>query len=102
LPPGDVVFIRQVLQHLSNNDIALVISKLTQYRVLVVTEHLPPNNDFVPNVDISNGAHIRLQGTFSSGVVLTAPPFNLVPKHERVLCEVDGYGGVIRTTAYEQ
>jgi SAM-dependent methyltransferase len=41
LPEGHVVFIRQVLQHLSNEQIGQVIPKLQSFRYWVVTEHLP-------------------------------------------------------------
>ena len=41
LPQGDVVFIRQVLQHLSNADIAAVVPKLSAFAHVIVTEHVP-------------------------------------------------------------
>jgi len=31
LPPGDVVILKQVLQHLRNADIAAIVEKLAQY-----------------------------------------------------------------------
>lgn len=99
LPKGDVVFIRQVLQHLSNNHIKRSLPKIsTNYKFLVLTEHLPRHRNFEPNLDKPAGADIRLR--VKSGVVLTAPPFNLKVIDERVLCEVPEYGGVIRTTVY--
>ena len=99
LPPGDVVFIRQVLQHLSNDQIISVLPKLAStYRYLVVTEHLPGIDNFVPNLDKQPGPSIRLE--FNSGVVLTKPPFDLRPLEERILCEVGRYGGLIRTHVY--
>lgn len=109
LPHGDVVMIRQVLQHLSNAQIAQVVPKLTHYRYLIVTEHLPGARDFPPNLDMPMGAGIRVGrqkkgGAQDSGVVLTAPPFSLAVTSERVLCEVeDPYnpGTIIRTTLYE-
>ncbi len=55
LPPGDVVMLRQVLQHLSNAQIARVVPKLTNYRYLIITEHLPGNADFRPNLDMPMG-----------------------------------------------
>jgi hypothetical protein len=39
LPSGDVCFLRQVLQHLSNRQIAAVLAKLGQYKWAVITEH---------------------------------------------------------------
>jgi Methyltransferase domain len=101
LPSGEVVFLRQVLQHLSNREILQVIAKLSAYKFLVLTEHLPANPVFAPNLDKPHGAGIRLGRGSGSGVVLTSPPFNLQIKSEQVLCEVSAYGGVIRTSVYE-
>lgn len=99
LPAGDVVFVRQVLQHLSNAQIAQAIPKIrAAYRFLVLTEHLPGLPDFVPNLDKQPGIGVRTGA--GSGVVLTRPPFDLAPVDERVLCEVTEFGGVIRTTLY--
>ena len=106
LPGGDVVFIRQVLQHLSNKDVSKVIPKLSQYRYVVLTEHLPATPNFEPNLDIKRGRDIRMNvGTSGSGLVLTKPPFNLRVQSERMLCEVaeasGDRAGVIRTMLYE-
>jgi ribosomal protein L11 methylase PrmA len=99
LPPGDAVFIRQVLQHLSNTEIARVVTKLVgRYRYLILTEHVPPSH-FVPNLNKTTGPNIRL--LFESGVVLTAPPFNLHVVSQRELCEVGQHGGRIQTLLYE-
>jgi hypothetical protein len=99
LPPGDIVFVRQVLQHLSNADVQRLVEKLHPYKFLVLTEHVPARPGFAPNVDQATGAGTRLQT--GSGVVLTAAPFALRARAERTLCEVHGYGGVIRTIAYQ-
>lgn len=100
LPVGDVVFIRQVLQHLSNEHIAQALPQIQRsFRHLVLTEHLPANTNFTPNRNKPAGPDIRLH--LNSGVVLTEPPFSLRVRSERELCEVPQFGGVIRTTAYE-
>jgi hypothetical protein len=103
LPEGDVVFLRQVLQHLSNAQILKVVRKLYHHKFLVLTEHVPPNPAFTPNRDKTTGGRIRLpQG---SGVVLTEPPFLLRVRSESVICTIDQsvaqYPGLIRTTLYE-
>lgn len=98
LPPGEVVFIRQVLQHLSNEEIAALVPKLYDFKYIVLTEHLPINKDFVHNLEHGTGPGIRL--AFNSGVVLTSPPFNFVCKSQHILCEVAGYGGRIQTMLY--
>jgi len=42
LPEGDICFVRQVLQHLSNDQIAGVLPKLGKFRWCFITEHLLP------------------------------------------------------------
>jgi len=99
LPEGDVAFVRQVFQHLSNSAIRAVVDKIAaKYKFLVLTEHLPRSASFIPNLDIRTGQHIRM--SIGSGVVLTREPFRLRPESERLLCEVVAGGGVIRTTLY--
>jgi len=68
LPPGDVVILKQVLQHLRNADIAAIVEKLAQYPTWIVCEHLPAG-PFVANVDKPTDAEIRLHRR--SGVVLS-------------------------------
>jgi len=99
LPDGEIVFIRQVLQHLSNADISSVVQKVIhKYEYLVLTEHLPFSS-FTPNIDKLAGANIRLD--VNSGVVLTEAPFNMRASNERTLCEIAGYGGIIQTKLYK-
>jgi hypothetical protein len=98
LPPGDLVMVRQVLQHLSNAQISTIVSKLGMYRHWIVTEHLPNTSNFVPNRDKRHGRDIRLDT--GSGVILTEAPFSVRPRAERVLCEAPQYGGMVRTVAY--
>lgn len=99
LPQADVVVIRQVLQHLSNAQVAKISSKLKRYKAAIVTEHVPADADFMPNKDQVAGPHTRLG--LGSGVVLTAPPFDLSPRNVRQLCAVGQHGGIISTIAYE-
>jgi hypothetical protein len=101
LPKAEIVFIRQVLQHLSNEQVSLLMPKLKpSFKYLLLTEHLPSSKYFVPNLDKPTGPDIRLG--VESGIVLTEPPFNLVVKNERILCELyEDRGGAIRTTIYE-
>jgi hypothetical protein len=98
LPPADVAFLRQVLQHLSNAQVARVLAKLHQYHWLIVTEHLPATAAFRANRDKPLGPGVRQR--FGSGLVLTAPPFNLRPREQRELCAVPCEAGTIQTIAY--
>ena len=98
LPKGDIMFVRQVLQHLSNEEIIKFISKIaSSCNFLILTEHLPKNR-FKANINKSTGSNIRL--SMNSGVLITAPPFNFSAKEEFVLCEVQDSGGVIKTIIY--
>lgn len=99
LPAGDVVFIRQVFQHLSNALIQRTLRKLLQtYDHLILTEHLPAGDDFVANIDAPNGPGTRQ--AVKSGIWVTKPPFDLQVVTEDVLCDAELDGSIIRTTAY--
>jgi hypothetical protein len=98
LPTGRVVFIRQVLQHLANADIARVVAKLPQFEYVVITEHLPADPGFVPNLDMPTGPHIRLG--LGSGIDVAQPPFDLAFVEKSVICTVELGEAIIRTTAY--
>jgi len=99
LPKGDCVLLRQVLQHLSNHEIEKVVSKLSDYKYVILTEHLPVGN-FIPNKNIISGQGIRIKK--KSGVNLLVPPFCLKIKKEKQLLSVvlDNNKGVIITTLY--
>lgn len=100
LPKADCVFIRQVLQHLSNKEVEAVVKQLYRYKYLILTEHLPVE-DFEPNIDIISGQGIRLKK--KSGINLLAPPFNLEVKSEKQLVSVNlnDNKGVLVTTLYQ-
>ena len=100
LPDGDIVFIRQVFQHLGNAQIEKALAKCKKYGTWIVTEHLPAGDDFTPNIDISAGCGIR--GLVNSGVVITAPPFSLQNFQSRSICEIPYNGDVIRTMLFER
>ncbi len=82
LPKADVIILRQVLQHLSNAEIQSIVSKLSNYKYIILTEHLP-EADFLPNKDLISGQGIRLK--HGSGVDLLDAPFNLKIKTKHVL-----------------
>ena len=86
LPSGDVCFVRQILQHMSNESILSFLKSVNKYKYLIVTEHWPLSKNFVPNINKPDGTDIRAYE--ESGVVLTAPPFNLKVIKDIDLCEV--------------
>ncbi len=106
LPDGDICLIRQVLQHLSNHQIAQILHKLKKYRHIIITEHVPSSqSNWTPNLDKPTGKGIRLER--NSGVDITSPPFSIPSKSVRTILDVpgnphDGGGdpGIIRTVIY--
>lgn len=105
LPMADVAFVRQVLQHLSNDDIQAFVDKLNNkrpFKFLIVTEHLPASESFMPNVDKPTGPNVRVGA--NSGVVLHEAPFNLRSREHSVILELPEHVGVtkasIRSTLY--
>ena len=99
LPLADCVLVRQVLQHLSNAEIHKVLSKLTNFNYILLTEHLP-EGDFTPNIDIISGQGIRLKK--QSGVDLLAPPFHFKVKEEKEMLSLTSkdFKGRLVTTLY--
>jgi hypothetical protein len=75
LAGGDLCLVREVFQHLSNAAISSVLSKISKYKWVIVTENLPgPIGSFKPNWDKPNGRDARC--VWNSDIVLSAPPFN--------------------------
>ena len=95
LPDGDIVIIRQVLQHLDNASVSKVTAKLSKYRMAIITEHVPADK-FIANLDMPTGTGNRT--SIHSGLVLSEPPFSL-PVGETI-CEVSQHGGLIRTNLH--
>ena len=96
LPPGDLVIVRQLFQHLRKDQIQAILRKFARYRTWIISQHVP-SSSFVPNLDILSGPD-RL--SVGSGVVITQAPFWVRPRHSQVLSEVHVKGGVIRAQTY--
>src|SRR5262249_22061531 len=73
LPNGDLCVIRQVFQHLSNRDIAAVLRKVRQYRLLVVTDEQVVGDKSGSNADIM--PYHGTRRVFRQGLKLEAAPF---------------------------
>jgi hypothetical protein len=107
LPEGDVCLVRQVFQHLSNDQILAVLPKLDRYGWCFITEHHPSESRLLQaNKDKPHGGGIR--ASQRSGVYLDQPPFNIPKGRLRLLMEMPGTSlpggvdpGVIRTFILE-
>jgi hypothetical protein len=86
LPEGELCLIRQVLQHLSNQEIAGILHNTQKYKYAIITEHYPgPSRHIVPNKDKIHNDSTRL--LYDSAVYLDLPPFNA--KVSGVLMDVE-------------
>lgn len=84
IPKYDVIFTKEVFQHLSNNDICKSLNNISgSCKYLVVTESRPGNAEFVANLDKPTGVGTRSQ--FESGVDLLKPPFSMQCKTSDVV-----------------
>ncbi len=74
MPDADLCLIRQVLQHLSNEQIIKILSKCAKYKYVIVAEHHAGQSHFKKeNCDKFAGSDVRVfQG---SGVYLEKHPF---------------------------
>lgn len=76
LPEADIVLVREVLQHLSNAQVAAILAKLRRYPEAYVTTPEPPAGaDITPNRDLVPGPDTR--SVFGSALLLEKPPFDL-------------------------
>lgn len=74
LPDGDLCLVRQVLQHLSNSQIASALRNLSKYEYVLITEHYPSEDRLrAANTDKPHGADTRVVD--GSAVVLSEAPF---------------------------
>jgi len=100
LPGGDIIILRQVLQHLSNIDIEKVLRSIEHnFKYLIFTDHQPLNSNWKPNIDKLTGSNIRNE--FNSGLDLTAEPFNLSVAESQIIDSVRIDDGYIRTFIYK-
>ncbi|UKM64980.1 class I SAM-dependent methyltransferase [Flavobacteriaceae bacterium GSB9] len=99
IPQADCIILRQVLQHLSNSEIQNILKKLTSFKYIILTEHIPLGH-FTPNVDIISGQGNRTK--HHSGVNILEPPFNFNVKEEECLDQhhLENNKGKIVTTLY--
>ena len=76
LPDSELCLIRQVLQHLSNEEIQIVLKKLEKYKFVIITEHYPsPKRRPIVNKNKPHGADVRIYD--NSAIYLDKHPFNI-------------------------
>ena len=68
-PGADLLICKDVLQHLTNEDIFVFLEKISAFEHCLITNDVDPNTDTAENENILRGKH--------RFVDLEAPPFNL-------------------------
>lgn len=97
IPNGDLLLIRETLQHLRNCDVQTVLNKTQAFRYVLVTETVDPDPAMF-NPDIPTGASRAL---LSSGLFLEKEPFNMPV--EEVHSYPHGFSNaVVRTVLIEK
>lgn len=97
LPEGDLCLIRQVFQHLSNDEIAKALDNLANFSWILISEDVPRNPKSF-NRDKPHGPDVR--GYCGSGVYLDKPPFS---RQVRELWSLRlREGAVLRTVLLDQ
>jgi hypothetical protein len=78
-PAGDVCLVRQVFQHLPNEDIVRALKNLRGFAALYVTEGQPVQRIGLVNPDKKVGADVRFDWRrgIGRGIELSEPPFSL-------------------------
>jgi SAM-dependent methyltransferase len=80
LPTADVAIMRQILQHLSNEEVLEALNNVrAHYPITIITEHVCTGERCVPNIDITHGPGTR--APFGSGVFIDAAPFCMPAAH---------------------
>ena len=74
LPSGDLCLIRQVFQHLSNEEIGKALAKLADFTWVLISEEVVSNPGSF-NRDKPHGPDVR--GFYGSGVYVEHPPFSI-------------------------
>jgi hypothetical protein len=93
-PSGDLILIRQVLQHLTNAQIEQILKNLeaSEWRRALITEDVhDPENNQTPNLDLPSHT-VRTRVSMNSGVFLDKDPFNRDAKRLAVLYGCNGVG----------
>lgn len=74
LPQGDLCLVRQVLQHLSNDEIGSVLANIRPFPAALISEDVPMHPKIF-NRDKPHGPDVR--SYFGSGVYPDQPPFSV-------------------------
>lgn len=66
MPQGDLILIKEVLQHLSNNDVKTILDRLDKYKYVIIATSIIKNGE--NNKEVNAGQW--------RGIDITKPPFD--------------------------
>ena len=99
LPNGDCVFLKEVLQHLTNDEVKIILNKLYKFKFVIITENIPFGK-FHDNLDKIKGPESRQY--LNSGIIVEKPPFNFKFHNKKELLKIKRPGiGYLVTNLYE-
>ena len=98
IPSGDCILIKEVFQHITNSEIEKILSKIMEYKYIIITES-EPLVPFKPNKDKLRGPECRTD--IVSGIIIDESPFNFKFKLKKVLLRVKKEDRYIVTTFYQ-
>jgi len=78
IPKADLILVRQVFQHLTNEQIECALRRLeaSQSRYILIAEHITrPELMSAPNIDLPSHT-VRTRVGLKSGVMISLPPFS--------------------------
>jgi len=94
-PPTELILIRQVLQHLTNEQIQKILKNIeeSKWRRVLITEHVSnPENNQTPNLDLASHT-VRTRVALDSGVFIDKPPFNAAANRIAIISGDPPMGG---------
>jgi len=97
LPSAECILIKEVLQHLPNKEIKIIINKLSYFKYVIITESIP-KYDFVANIDKLKGPECRID--LKSGIVIHKHPFYHKYKEKKELLKIPRKDRFISSTLY--
>ena len=100
LPKAECIIIKEVLQHLTNKDIKLLVENIKDFKYVIITESYPFELDEI-NKDKIKGPLSRSYNF--SAVEIDKPPFNFLFKTKQEILTIERAGiGYLKTFLYER
>ena len=98
IPKGDCILIKEVFQHITNEEIRTILGKIIDFKYIIITES-EPLLPFKPNRDKLKGPDCRID--LISGIIIDKAPFKLKYKIKKELLRIKRKDRYIVTTFYQ-